>query len=738
VRRIAWLGLLLAVSATPVRAEDAPAAPSPPPDVFAEVVKDAGLLPEEIGFRPKASWARYPHSIPFKMPFFDDLLAHPQDTYEFTRTLGNAVEDLLTPASLTTAPKEGPGSLYRLGVALGTDRRIGGDRSFGMGLFEPATESEDPLFHELRHRVADPSEDPESLGQDLKQRLAAIPKPLHRPLARLVDALDSAERWIKEGLRYVSRFQREGVHSALTTLVENTPDAKGFPHTMGDAARALDEHSLHYGALQALHAVQRARWELEAVPRPEGGWPTFSVRIRAHGWGTVAFDAGDAAFESVPDPWLVVRLFPKRSVRGSLGVTAPDRLLSVALLLGQEGQIGDASDVDAGSGPASAVCGCGLVYVSGDADNRYVGGRWSLGAGLLGMGILVDEGGNDTYVSKTGQGAGYFGAGLLFDAAGNDTYTLLEGDGQGFGGPNGIGILADRSGNDRYYAEPLPSKAGKQRADYHSDHKIVTSNAQGAGMGRRGDISDGHAWAGGLGALLDVDGDDVYEAGNFSQGVGYWFGTGLLYDGGGNDAYRSVYFSHASGAHFAVGAVVDEGGDDQHLLFDFPKIGLAPKAPGAGIAFGWDSVNAILIDRAGNDRYEADIISVASAAIRSHAWLIDEAGDDVYLANADGVVFGAVDEQPYYVTPHRTSPFMFHLPQTSFLLDLGGTDRYLRRAPGGDPVPDTLAGDGKAWGKNAPRGVGGGPNVARGRDVARGRIGWLDAWPRRVAPSPAK
>ena len=59
--------------------------------------------------------------------------------------------------------------------------------------------------------------------------------------------------------------------------------------------------------------------------------------------------------------------------------------------------------------------------------------------------------------------------------------------------------------------------------------------------------------AGGLGALLDVDGDDVYEAGNFSQGLGYWYGTGVLWDGGGDDRFESVYFTQGSGAHFAIG-----------------------------------------------------------------------------------------------------------------------------------------------------------------------------------------
>ena len=43
------------------------------------------------------------------------------------------------------------------------------------------------------------------------------------------------------------------------------------------------------------------------------------------------------------------------------------------------------------------------------------------------------------------------------------------------------------------------------------------------------------ALAGGLGALLDGEGDDVYTAGNWSMGTGYWFGIGMLHDGNGDD-----------------------------------------------------------------------------------------------------------------------------------------------------------------------------------------------------------
>ena len=88
------------------------------------------------------------------------------------------------------------------------------------------------------------------------------------------------------------------------------------------------------------------------------------------------------------------------------------------------------------------------------------------------------------------------------------------------------------------------------RPSYHSpDEDISVSNAQGCAMGRRGDGADGHSWAGGLGALLDSEGNDKYISGNWSMGTGYWFGMGLLHDGAGDDEYRGVVWSQATGAH---------------------------------------------------------------------------------------------------------------------------------------------------------------------------------------------
>lgn len=711
------------------------------PDVFAQALGDLGLTESDLGQRPLGFWNRYPHpsAIPYVMPYFSDLLAHPLATYEFTRTLGNAIEDALTPEKLHDKPK----TLYWLGVVLATERRIGGFRGYSANL-DPRPALHEPLLHALidLNQQAGAPRRPESTFErperphnraheesaELRASAAAIPAALQVPLARFILNLIDAHVWIDRGLRRVPQELRDAVFDTLPRLVAGTSDGTEYFPAIDDVARLIDEESLWYGCLKALQATQDARREIDAVPVPARGWPPFALRVPTP-WGTILIDHDTKPRQvlRVDDPLLIVRVGTAGPLRGPVGATGRRRPLSVALLLDGTPSVGCATDTDTkdceSAALATGVLGCGIVYAAGDQPTSYRSNEWGMGAGLFGLGALIDEGGNDDYrMHAAGMGAAFFGAGLLLDASGNDRYTLDAGDGQGFGGPGGIGILADRSGNDSYYAEPDAAKSG--HGDYHSGYQVSTSFAQGVGVGRRGDGSDGHAWAGGLGALLDVDGNDMYQAGNFSLGTGYWYGTGLLWDGGGSDTYRSAYYTQGSGAHFAIGALVDEGGDDQHLL---------EHTAGAALGFGWDGVNAFLIDRgAGNDRYEALIDSIGYALHRSQAFFIDDGGNDTYVLARDAHGSGEADQLDTYATPARTAAVAFHQTQIGLFLDCGGTDTYLRRQEDGTLVPDAQAGDDRTWHLRAnDPAARGGFNVSIGKDLPAGRIGFLDPWPAR-------
>ena len=139
--------------------------------------------------------------------------------------------------------------------------------------------------------------------------------------------------------------------------------------------------------------------------------------------------------------------------------------------------------------------------------------------------------------------------------------------------------------------------------------------------------------------------------------------------------------------------------------------------------------NALFLDRAVNDRYEAQMMAIGCAHERSHAWFIDEGGDDRYQLDAGTLGFGMIDQLPKYLAPRLTlHPFI--ATQTGWLFDLGGTDTYLRWKNGAT-TPDEHAGDDRFWKTDGPRNPGAGVNAARGSDSDSGRIGWLDAWPRR-------
>lgn len=230
----------------------------------------------------------------------------------------------------------------------------------------------------------------------------------------------------------------------------------------------------------------------------------------------------------------------------------------------------------------SAFMGVGLLVDRGGNDRYTSLAPFSQGASLCGAAAIVDLGGDDTYRGDSyAQGACLAqGLALLVDTSGNDSYESGTFS-QGFAGPGGMGLLLDASGDDHYVC------LGRKKSGY-GEAGVYDGFSQGSSCGFRGSAS------GGIALLLDLSGNNVYEAGDFSQGCGYYYGWGALCDlGTGNDRYEGSRYAQAAAAHSALGSFWDEGGDDSYTV-----------AIGAAQSCAWDLSVTTFIDGGGNDRYD--------------------------------------------------------------------------------------------------------------------------------------
>lgn len=265
------------------------------------------------------------------------------------------------------------------------------------------------------------------------------------------------------------------------------------------------------------------------------------------------------------------------------------------------------------------------------------------------LSVRVDLAGDDTYryagAHAVAQGSGAFGGlGILVDAAGRDVYDstqlvshgpfvtyYINGVMQG-GGEAGAGLLLDLAGDDTY-----------RFYGYSNTRELF-------GMGQ------GFAGLGGLGALLDADGHDVYDAYVLCEGPGNQFcglyvqstalypGVSIQVDqGAGNDVYHGIlyapqedYYSQSFAAFGAFALLVDGGGDDDYL--DRAVTTRNTGGVSLNCAYGtaeYAGALAIFIDRDGNDKYLTETISTNSPysmaegfSLASASLFWDVRGDD--------------------------------------------------------------------------------------------------------------
>jgi hypothetical protein len=273
-------------------------------------------------------------------------------------------------------------------------------------------------------------------------------------------------------------------------------------------------------------------------------------------------------------------------------------------------------------GIAAGVLGVAVI-ADWEGDDTYHGGDWSIGTAFGGTGLLFDSAGSDRYLGKSNCiGCAAYGVGGVYDMAGRDSYDAHSYS-IGVGHPGGVGFVLDTIGDDTYRCGGvIPSPYGT-KGEY-------LGMGIGCGFGWRGLAS------GGIGLVVDVAGNDVYDAGEFGLGCGYYLGVGAVRDMAGDDIYHSSRYGLAAAAHCAVGLFMDDSGRDTY-----------EGKTAASMAGAWDIATCYFYDGAGDDTYRCDSLGLGGASQNAVAIFWDAGGNDVYrggnrtIAEARGTDYAA-------------------------------------------------------------------------------------------------
>ena len=336
--------------------------------------------------------------------------------------------------------------------------------------------------------------------------------------------------------------------------------------------------------------------------------------------------------------------------------------------------------------------GFGALYDWGPGADTFRSLRMSQGFGLLGVGVLVDDGGEaELTLEAWGQGAGLFGVGVL--AMGDAPHQVSGVHGvQGAGGVSGVGVLVGGAGGDAYTAAPGIEAGAVSGARLYDGPVALAewnmSAAQGAGVGV---ALDGVHASGGVGVLLDVGGLDTYVAGLGAQGFAHQHGAGLLRDMRGDDTYRAVAFAQGAAVGFGSGSLLDFGGDDvaAGIAADGALDTTPELTPGvaSGLGFGRDFAGGVFADFAGDDTYVAAGFSLGYGVLNGAGLFFELSGADTYSASSNDTFGRAVltiDGSEPSTNPRRS------IGTWGFFTDAGGVDSYARPDRLSPPIDDGL------------------------------------------------
>lgn len=300
---------------------------------------------------------------------------------------------------------------------------------------------------------------------------------------------------------------------------------------------------------------------------------------------------------------------------------------------------------------------------------------------------------------------------LLLDTGGDDTYLGVGGN---TSADHPITLLIDLRGNDRYLQDKSLATRGVAALPDRRTRRMVPC-CGGAMLGyafvldREGNdhyraltLTQGAALFG-VGALVDSAGDDRYECYLRGQGSGEW-GVGMLVDRAGHDRYHCFGLAQGYGGTKGYGLLLDVAGNDRYVAddqtLDFPSpqterhnVSLAQGAGNGRRADYSDGRSlaggiGVLVDGAGDDHYSCGVFGQGVGYWYGLGVLTDGGGNDQY----EGVwyVQGAsahfavgiledVSGDDRYLASMNMAQGAGHDFSVGWLIERGGNDHY--RAP---------------------------------------------------------
>jgi hypothetical protein len=462
----------------------------------------------------------------------------------------------------------------------------------------------------------------------------------------MIESLEEASIHREKALSNLTEDERRFLFSHAQTIVEQfTPQISSVSATTIAQAKAdqrfaeLLEEQMDYAnlmaAAQVLARLANESWLRQlagafgqALPRSEvpAGITGDVLLAQTTSYGTIVIGGAGPNTYELDHRFALVVDLGGDDLYRGMIAASGDSEHGNAVIIDMSGN--DTYD-SAALGLATGRLGVGLL-IDQAGDDVYQLEVGSGGAGFAGLGILFDAKGNDLYMgARLTQGAAIGGLGLLFDAAGNDRYAS-HGFALGFGGPQGVGATIDLQGDDEYQCgNKYPSAYNEEDAPNGKPGDPMFQYdcfGLGTGSGRRL-LTKRPEW------------QDYDLAG----------GWGLLLDVEGNDRYRSANFSQGHGYFFGAGAFLDLSGNDEYVAARYGHgssahygVGLFSDRQGAdhyestgpfyngGVA--WDHGMSMMIDAGTEpDRYVfLSSNGLGKADYSGWGLFIDEGGSDSY------------------------------------------------------------------------------------------------------------